>query len=99
MTTRTIIHAEMPIVYQIGVALISLVCCALQFYFGKKIGWKYNDSITAGQALGQKNTVFAIWMGFTFFTPITSIAGGFYSVWHNIVNSYQLYEKRKKDGN
>ena len=38
-------------------------------------------------------------MGFTFFTPITSIAGGFYSVWHNIVNSYQLYEKRKKDGN
>lgn len=99
VTTRTIIHAEMPIVYQIGVALISLVCCALQFYFGKKIGRKYNDSITAGQALGQKNTVFAIWMGFTFFTPITSIVGGFYSVWHNLVNSYQLYEKRKKDGN
>lgn len=57
VTTRTIIHAEMPIVYQIGVALISLICCALQFYFGKKIGRKYNDSITAGQALGQKNTV------------------------------------------
>ena len=73
--------------------------CSSDLYFGKKIGRKYNDSITAGQALGQKNTVFAIWMGFTFFTPITSIAGGFYSVWHNIVNSYQLYEKRKKDGN
>ena len=34
-------------------------------------------------------------MAYTFLTPITAIAGGFYSVWHNIFNSYQLYRKRK----
>lgn len=97
VTTRTIVHTNLPILYQCAIALVSLVCCGVQFYIGKRIGAYYGDSITAGQALGQKNTVFAIWMGFTFFTPITSIAGGFYSVWHNIVNSYQLYLSRRTD--
>lgn len=46
--------------------------------------------VTAGQALGQKNTVFAIWMAYTFMTPETAIIGGFYSIWHNIYNSRQL---------
>ena len=47
--------------------------------------------ITAGQAMGQKNTIFAIWMAYTFMTPESSIVGGFYSIWHNIYNSWQLY--------
>ena len=46
--------------------------------------------VTAGQSLGQKNTVFAIWLGYTFLTPETAIIGGFYSIWHNIYNSWQL---------
>ncbi len=53
-----------------------------------------SDSITAGQAFGQKNTVFAIWLGLVFLDPVTSIVGGFYSVWHNTVNSWQLYKVR-----
>ena len=48
------------------------------------------NKITAGQSLGQKNTVFSIWMGYTFMTPETAIIGGLYSVWHNIYNSWQL---------
>lgn len=55
-----------------------------------------SDSITAGQAFGQKNTVFAIWLGLVFLDPVTSIVGGFYSVWHNIVNSWQLYKVRNQ---
>lgn len=46
---------------------------------------------TAGQSLGQKNTVFAIWLGYTFMTPETAIVGGLYSIWHNLFNSWQLY--------
>lgn len=97
VTTRTIAHTHLSAGYQTGVAAVSLIACLLQFYFGKRIGRRYGDSITAGQALGQKNTVFAIWMGYTFFTPITSIAGGFYSVWHNLINSYQLYRYRETE--
>ena len=46
--------------------------------------------VTAGQSLGQKNTVFAIWLGYTFMTPESAIIGGFYSIWHNIYNSWHL---------
>lgn len=51
--------------------------------------------VTAGQSLGQKNTVFAIWMGYTFMTPETAIVGGLYSIWHNLYNSWQLYRAGK----
>lgn len=55
---------------------------------GKKV-----RTVTAGQALGQKNTVFAIWLGYTFMTPETAIVGGLYSIWHNIYNSRQLRKR------
>ena len=45
--------------------------------------------------MGQKNTVFAIWMGLVFLNPVTSVVGGFYSIWHNLINSWQLYKKAK----
>ncbi len=51
--------------------------------------------VTAGQSLGQKNTVFAIWMGYTFMTPETAVVGGLYSIWHNLYNSWQLYRAGK----
>ena len=52
--------------------------------------------ITSGQSLGQKNTVFAIWLGYTFMTPETAIVGGLYSIWHNIYNSWQLRNLTKR---
>ncbi len=96
VTVKSIVHSEVPVLYLSGMAVVSLVCCIAQFWAGKCIGARYDDSISAGQALGQKNTVFAIWMGYTFMTPVTSVAGGFYSIWHNIYNSYQLYRKRNE---
>lgn len=97
VTVRSIVHSDSAVIYQADIAAASLIACALQFYAGKKIGRKYGCPISAGQSLGQKNTVFAIWMGYTFLTPVSSIAGGFYSIWHNIFNSWQLYRKRKDD--
>ena len=93
VTTRAIVKSDIPVGYMVGMAAVSLLCCVLQFWTGRKIGAKWGNNVTAGQALGQKNTVFAIWMAYTFMTPVTSIAGGFYSLWHNIFNSYQLYRK------
>lgn len=96
ITARSIAHSTVDYASQTGIAAASLLCCILQFALGRSIGKRYGDSITAGQSLGQKNTVLIIWMGYTFFTPVTSIAGGFYSVWHNVYNSYQLYRKRRQ---
>lgn len=93
VTARAIVKTDTPIGYLFGIAAVSMVCCALQFWLGRKIGGRYGDKVTAGQALGQKNTVFAIWMAYTFMNPVTSIAGGFYSIWHNVFNSWQLYRQ------
>ena len=95
VTTRSIMHSHVALPTLLGIALVTLCCCWIQFAIGRRIGKPSGDHIAAGQGIGQKNTVFAIWMAYTFLTPITAIAGGFYSVWHNIFNSYQLYRKRK----
>lgn len=89
-TTRSVVHSTVSLDTQIGLVVVSLICCAFQFWAGKKIGTHYGDTITAGQALGQKNTVFVIWLGYTFFTPVTAVVGGFYSIWHNLYNTWQL---------
>lgn len=94
--TRIIVINENSGAALLGIAAASLLSCILQFRAGKKVGERYSERVTAGQSLGQKNTVFAMWLGYTFMDPMTSVAGGFYSVWHNVFNSWQLYKHRKK---
>ena len=107
VTTKSIVHSDMGLGLILGMSLVSLVACFLQFSIGRRIGNSYRPrfsklspeaeaqgkavrKVTAGQSLGQKNTVFAIWLGYTFLTPETAIVGGLYSIWHNIYNSWQL---------
>lgn len=92
MTSRAIAHSAISIYVMAGIAFVSLLCCIMQFAVGRIVGARYCEKITGGQALGQKNTVFAIWLAYTFLTPVTAIAGGFYSIWHNVVNTFQLYK-------
>ena len=96
MTSRAIAHSSLSIWVMAGIAAVSLVCCIVQFAFGRFIGRRNGELIAGGQSLGQKNTVFAIWFACTFLTPVTAIAGGFYSLWHNLVNTWQLYKHNHK---
>ncbi|MCL2097351.1 MAG: transporter [Bacteroidales bacterium] len=80
-----------------GLIIISLFLCCIQFLVGRRIGKHYGDTISAGQGLGQKNTILAIWMAHNYLHPLTAIAPAGYILWQNIINSYQLYRKRKKD--
>lgn len=80
---------------EIVIALIALIVCLTQFFTGRVLGKKYNDTIAGGQGLGQKNTILAIWMSQTYLDPISSIAPGAYVLWQNMVNSYQVWLKRK----
>ena len=95
MSTRAIFHHDGSAWVLFEMAAASLLSCAVQFAAGKAIGARYGSKITAGQSLGQKNTVFGIWMGYTFLDPVTSLAGGFYSIWHNVYNTMQLRNKSK----
>lgn len=116
VSTRSIMHSDVGMLMLAGIALVSLVCCIVQFWAGKRIGALFDrrtaktatdgksisakshvEKITAGQSFGQKNTVFLIWLAYTFFTPVTAIAGGFYCIWHNVINSWQLYRVAHHD--
>ena len=90
VTTKSIVHTELSVGLILMMAVVSLVCCVFQFVVGRRLGDLRGCTVTAGQALGQKNTVFAIWMACTFMTPETAIVGGLYSIWHNLYNAWQL---------
>lgn len=82
---------------EIMIAVAALVVCCLQFFLGKTLGSVYNDRISGGQALGQKNTILAIWMAHTYLNPLSAVGPGSYVLWQNIINSWQLWKKRKKE--
>ena len=82
---------------KIATAAATLIICLLQFITGKTIGSCYGERISAGQALGQKNTIFAIWMAHTYLDPLSAIGPGAYVLWQNIVNSWQLRRKARKE--
>ncbi len=76
---------------QVGLAVVALVACIIQFSLGRIIGRRFGETITAGQSLGQKNTVLAVWLAQSFLTPISSIAPTAYIIWQNLINSLQIY--------
>lgn len=82
---------------EISLAIISLLICVGQFLLGRKIGRHYGDPVSAGQGLGQKNTILAIWMAQTYLNPISSVAPAAYVLWQNIINSWQLWKKRRQE--
>lgn len=82
---------------EILLGLIALIVCAGQFFTGRFLGKRYGDTISAQQGLGQKNTILAIWMAQVYLLPISSIAPAAYVLWQNIINSWQLWKKRKKE--
>ena len=87
--------SEIPRMVLLGV--VSLAACVLQFAVGRIIGRHTGDAVAGTQALGQKNTVLAIWMALTYLNPISSIAPAAYVAWQNTINSAQLYIKAKKN--
>lgn len=93
-TTFIIASGTEHLVVEIILAAVALVVCLLQFGLGHWLGLKYGDRAAGGQALGQKNTVLAIWLAQSFLNPLACVAPTAYIVWQNIVNSYQIYRHR-----
>ena len=99
LATRALILSDLPAFAVALVVAVSLASCALQFAYGRFIGKrvaKDNGKTTVGQAMGQKNTSFLIWLGYNYMTPVTSVAGGLYAIWQNLFNSWELYRHGKR---
>lgn len=80
---------------EIIIGALSLLICLSQFIFGRKIGSRFDRTIAGGQSLGQKNTILAIWLTQTYLNPLASIGPGLYVLWQNLVNSWQIWRKKR----
>lgn len=105
LATRALLLSNLGPWAVAGIVAVSVLCCFVQFFVGRRIGagkasggasggaGLSSAAITPGQALGQKNTGFLIWLGYNYMTPVTSVAGGLYAIWQNLFNSWELYRK------
>lgn len=94
-TLRNFLHATVSGWILALLLIVPLAVCLVQFAIGKAVGRHWDASISAGQALGQKNTIVGIWLTLTFLNPLAAVAPGAYVVWQNLVNGWQLWYKEK----
>lgn len=95
-TVKNIVHANASVYFILLIAVASLAMCLLQFASGRHIGSYFNNTINAGQALGQKNTAFAIWIAYSYLNPLSSVGPGCYILWQNIINSLEIWDYRRR---
>ena len=96
-TVKNIVHAQVSVWLLSAIALLGLVICIVQFAVGRFIGHYFDHTQEAGQALGQKNTAFAIWLSSAYLNPLSSVGPGCYILWQNIVNSVEIWKHRKME--
>jgi len=80
-----------------SIAGLTLIVCFIHFWIGRRLGRRAGDPVSAGQALMQKNTVLAIWMSQIYLSPVASVGPAAYILWQNILNSWQLWRKGRRD--
>lgn len=96
ITVKNILHSEAGLGLLMAIAALTLITAFVQFRIGRALGSHFGDKICCGQAMFQKNTGLAIWIAYTYLTPVASIGAGCYVLWQNIINSYELWEQRKE---
>jgi len=93
-----IYRSRAPISLIVSIAAVSLVLCIINFTLGRLAGGA-DRRIEGGQAMGQKNTVFTIWVALSFLNPMVALGPTFYIFWHNAWNAVQLHRHAKAGGN
>lgn len=89
--------------YTLLLSLITLATTLALYYVGGQASrWTGERRVNGRQTLGQKNTVFAIWLAILFLDDKVAFMPTLYIVVQNIINSLELaaYQKslRKKNG-
>lgn len=95
-TVKNIVHADTTTWFLLLIATLGLLLCIIQFAVGRYIGHFFGSTINAGQALGQKNTAFAIWIAYTYLHPLSSVGPGCYILWQNIINSIEIWQHKRE---
>ena len=95
ITVKNIVHSEATTGLLCAIAGASLLLCFVQFALGRGIGRWLGEEVNAGQALFQKNTALSIWVSYMYLNPVASVGAGFYVLWQNLINSAELWQRRR----
>jgi BASS family bile acid:Na+ symporter len=76
-------------------ALVAGVLCAVNFSLGRWLG-RPGLIQESGQALGQKNTLLAVWICLTFLNPTLALGPMFYILFQNLYNAYLLAQAAQR---
>ena len=107
ITVKNIVHSDAGLPLLVAIAVASLLLCGVQFVVGRAVGrWlgerqRVGDGtsgmeVNAGQALFQKNTALSIWVSYMYLNPVASVGAGCYVLWQNVINSLELWQKRRE---
>lgn len=95
-TTANIVKEACSLNSLIWMGGVGLLCAILQLVIGKIIGQFDGQRVSAGQGLGQKNTLFAIWIAMAYLGSTVAIIPGTYVLWQNLINAFQMYLREKQ---
>ena len=94
-TMRNIMNSGTTLWFIVVVALTSLAITFVQFTIGRYVGRFFHATTEMGQAMGQKNTAFAIWISSAWLNPLAAVGPGFYILWQNAFNSLEIWHHEK----
>lgn len=94
--THFIRESSTPLGTIAAIAISSLVICIVNFLIGKAIGGQ-RFAREASQSLGQKNTMFTVWLSLAFLEPIVALGPMFYLIYHNAYNSYLIFRAKNPE--
>lgn len=96
ITVKNIVNSSASLTLLLLIAIFTFSLCFLQFSIGRFVGRHMGEEVNAGQALFQKNTALSIWVAYMYLNPVASIGAGCYVLWQNIINSWELWQYRKR---
>lgn len=107
ITVKNIVHSDAGLPLLVAIAVASLLLCGVQFAVGRAVGRWFDErqrvgdgtsgmEVNAGQALFQKNTALSIWVSYMYLNPVASVGAGCYVLWQNVINSLELWQKRRE---
>lgn len=73
-----------------SMAAVALGLCVLNFGVGRWMGRSDRLIQETGQSLGQKNTMFSVWICLTFLSPHLALGPMFYILFQNLYNAYLM---------
>jgi len=94
-SSKFILEQEVKLSTLLQIAICSLIICIISFAIGYIIGGKEHNR-EASQSLGQKNTMFTMWVALNFISPLVALAPIFYLIYHNSYNSWQIHLLKRK---